>query len=611
MAQATAIRGFLDALGVPAERVPADLDAQAALYRSLLNGKRVLVVVDNARDAEHARPLLPGTPTALAIVTSRNQLTPLVAADGAHPLTLDLLTRQEARQLLARRIDPARITAEPQAVEEIITACARLPLALAIVAARAATHPTFPLAALATELSQAGGRTGRLDAGDVLTQVRAVFSWSYTTLTPSTARLFRLLGLHPGPEVSAAAVASLTAVALADTRASLAELTRAGLLTEHSPGRYGFHDLLRAYATDLTQSTDPDEERRTATTRLLDHYTHTAHAAARLLDPARDPIPLPLTAPAAGATPEQPADLRAALTWLDAEHPALLAAQRLAAGTGLDTHTWQLAWALETFLNRRGHWHDLASAMQTALASADRLGNLTAAAAAHRSLGNSGSLLGGHDRAHTRLHHALDLFTQAGDPVGQAHTHVDLGILWERQDRPDRALDHAQQALTLYRATGHRRGQAVALNNVGWYYALLGDHSPALTCCQQALTLYQQCGDREGEAAAWDSLGYAYHHLGHHTQAADAYQRALTLYRDLGDRHQEATTLAHLGDTHHTAGEPDAARSAWTDALHILTDLDHPNAEAVRSKLSTLDQTVPAPSAHPCTSAAAQERSAS
>jgi tetratricopeptide (TPR) repeat protein len=595
MAPAAAVRGFLDALGVPPERIPADLDAQAALYRSLLSGRRVLVVVDNARDAEHARPLLPGTATALAVVTSRNQLSGLVAADGAHPVPLDLLTGEEAGELLARRIDPGRIAAEPEAVQEIITACARLPIALALVAARAATHPSFALTALAAELSAAGGQAGRLDGGDLLAQVRTVFSWSYTTLTPAAARLFRLLGLHPGAEVSAAAAASLTAAPLADTRRSLAQLAHAGLLTEHSAGRYGFHDLLRAYATDLAQTVDSNDERRAATTRLLDHYNHTAHTAARLLHPTRDPTPLPLTEPEAGAILEQPADLRAALDWLTAEHPVLLAVQRLAAGTGFDTHTWQLAWAMDRFLDRRGHWLDLAGAWRTALAVADRLDNLTVTALAHRALGLAGSSLGGYGEAHTHLRRALDLYAEAGDLVGQAHIHSNLCHLWERQDRPDRSLDHAQQALTRYRAAGHRRGQAIALNNVGWCHALLGDHTQALIHCQQALALHQQVGHRDGEAAAWDSLGYTHHHLGHPTQAVDCYQHALTLYRDLGDRYHEATILTHLGEAHHAAGRPDAARTAWTDALAIFTDLDHPDTEAVRAELATLNQTHPHP----------------
>jgi DNA-binding SARP family transcriptional activator/tetratricopeptide (TPR) repeat protein len=587
---ADAVRRFLDALGVPAERIPPDLDAQAALYRSLLASKRILVVLDNARDDEQARPLLPGTPTALVVVTSRNQLAGLVA-DGAHPLTLDLLTHDEARAMLERRLGADRVSSEPEAAEQIITACVRLPLALAITAARAA-QTGFPLTALAAELTDTRGERSVLD-GNLTSRVQAVFSWSYTTLTPAAAHLFRLLGLHPGPDVSVPAAASLAGNPPPEAAGLLAELARANMITEHTPGRYGFHDLLRAYATDLASSVDPDDERRAATTRLLDHYTHTAHTAVRLLDPIRDPIRMPLTPPAAGATPEQLTDLRAALAWLTAEHPVLLAAQRLAARTGFDIHTWQLAWALDTFLERRGHWHDLATAWQTALAAADRLGNLTATAHAHRALAHAGSLQGGYDQAHTHLRHALDLFAEAGDLVGRAHTHLVVSILWERQDRPDRALDHDQQALALFRAAGHRRGQALALNGLGWDHILLGDHVQALTHCQQALSLHQQVDDRDGEASAWDSLGYAHHHLSHHAEAIDCYQHALDLFHDLGDRYCEATTLTHLADTHHTAGNPDAARDAWTDALDILTDLNHPEADTVRAELATLDQTPP------------------
>jgi tetratricopeptide (TPR) repeat protein len=587
---ATAVRGFLDALGVPPERVPAQFEAQVGLYRSLLAGRRVLVVVDNARDAEHARPLLPGSPTALAVVTSRGLLTGLVAADGAHPLALDLLTEAEARELLERRLGPIRVAAEPDAVQRIVGVCARLPLALALVAARAATHPSFGLAAVAAELADAAGQASLPDdSDDVIGRVQAVFSWSYTTLTAPAARLFRLLGLHPGPDTTAPAAASLTGLPPAQMRPLLAELTRAGLLTEATPGRYGFHDLLAAYAAGLTHTVDTGQQRKAATVRLLDHYTHTAHTADRHLDPARDPIPVPLTPAAHGSTPERSTDQHTALGWLDAERPVLLTVQRLAASAGWDTHAWQLAWALHTVLNRRGHWQELVGAWQAVLPAAGRLPH-PAAAYAHRGLGWAVTRLGDGGQAHLHLDHALDLHTKADDPIGQAHTHRTFGLLWERQGRPERALDHAEQALTLFQGAGHRRGQANALNAVGWCHILLGDHTKALTYCQRALTLHHQAGDHDGEANTWDSLGYAHHHLGDHTQAADCYQHAIVLYRDHGDRYCEANTLTRLGDSHQSAGRPVQARATWTTALDILTDLDHPDADTVRAKLATLDQ---------------------
>jgi tetratricopeptide (TPR) repeat protein len=582
MEPAQAVRGFLDALGVPPERIPPTLDAQTALYRSLLAGRRVLVILDNARDAEQVRPLLPGTSAALVVVTSRHQLTPLIATEGAEPLTLDVLSNSEARELLSRRLSTVRVGAEPEAVDAIITACARLPLALAVAAAR--TRQTrFPLATLAEELGGPGNRLDVLDAGDPASQVRAVFSWSYDALTRPAARLFRLLGLQPGPDISVAAAASLAARPREETRRLLTELARANLLVEHVPGRYTLHDLLRAYAAELARTHDSDDQRHAAITRLLDHYLHTASAADRLLDPGRDAITL--TAPQPGVTAERPADDQQALNWLTAEYPVLMAAVAHAATTGFDTHTWQLAWVLVTFFSRQGHWHDQAAAGRAALAAARRLADPIAQALAHRQLAQAYTLLDRADDANSQLTQALDLFRCAGDRIGQARTHVRLGVLLERRGLLSPGLQHARQAFDLFQAAGHRHGQADALSNVGWYYALLGDYQEALSACQRALTLHRELDDRVGQAHTLDSLGYAYHHLGHHTKALTCYQQAFTLFRAFDDRYYQANTLIHLGDAHRAAGDPQAARGAWRGALAILGELNHPDADRVRVQL--------------------------
>jgi hypothetical protein len=265
MTPGEAVRAFLDALDIDPQRIPAALDAQASLLRSALAGKRVLVVLDNARDADQVRPLLPGSPGCLVLVTSRNRLAGLVATHGAYPLALDLRSTGEAHDLLVDRLGVDRLRAEPDVADEIISRCAGLPIALTIVAARVACT-SFPLRAIAAELR---GGLDPFDGGDSATDVRAVFSWSYQALEPAQARLFRLLGLHPGPDVSAAAAASLFG---SPVRPLLAELTRAHLLTEHQPGRYVFHDLLRAYAIEQAQLHDSAAERRAATGRLHDHY---------------------------------------------------------------------------------------------------------------------------------------------------------------------------------------------------------------------------------------------------------------------------------------------------------------------------------------------------
>jgi tetratricopeptide (TPR) repeat protein len=587
MGPAAAVRGFLAALDVPPQRIPPDPDAQAALYRSLLVGRRVLIVADNARDTAQVRPLLPGAPGCLVLVTSRNQLTSLVAAHAAHPLTLDLLTPDEARQLLAGRLGADRTAAEPQAVDEILAACARLPLALALVAAHAALRPDTPLRTLAEQLRDTRHRWHMLAGDDPATDIQAVFSWSYHSLTPAAARLFRLLGLHPGPDIAAPAAASLTAGPVDEARSLLDGLARASLLTEHSPGRYTLHDLLRAYATQLANTTDTDQQRHAAIHRVLDHYLHTAYTADRLLDPARDM--LALTPPQPAVTPEHPADRAQALAWFTAERPVLVAAVDHAAATGFDTHTWQLAWALWDFLDRRGHWHDWAATGGAAVAAAGRLGDPTAQVRAHRILARAYSQLGRLDDAHTQLTQALDLAARAGDLVGQARVRSNLGALRARQGHYDEAIKHVQRSLDISRATGDGKGQAWALNAIGWYHALLGDSELALTMCQQALALHEEMGDRDGQAATLDSLGYAHHHLGHDTQAITCYQQALVLHRDLGDRYYEAVILTHLGDTHHTTGNDQSARDAWQHALTILDDLDHPDADTIRTKLNALD----------------------
>lgn len=584
---AEAVRRFLDALEVPPERIPTGLDARAALYRSQMAGRRMLVVLDNARDSAQVRPLLPATPTCLVLVTSRNQLSGLIATDAAHPINLDVLTVSGARELLTQRLGTDRVDPEPEAVAEIITRCARLPLALALVAAHAATRPGAALRVFAGELADAGQRWQTLTGDDPHTDVRAVFSWSYHALTPPAARLFRLLGSHPGPDIGAPAAASLAGLAPDTVRPVLAELTRASLLTEPTGGRFIFHDLLRDYATHLAETIDSDEQRRQATGRILDHYLHTAHTADRLLDPSRDPIRL--SPPRTGVTPEQLTDHTQAMGWFTAEHHVLMAAVAHAAAAGFDTHTWQLASTPQTFLNRQGHWHDQVTIGRAAVAAAQQLADPAAQARCHRNLASAYARLDRLDDAHTHLRQALELATHAGDQTQQAHTHLNLAFLWERQGQPARALPHARQALPLYQATGDPAGQADCLNAIGWCHTLLGEHDQALTYCQQALTLLQQLNDRYGQAGTWDSLGYAHHHLAHHAQAVTSYQHAITLYRDLGDRYYEATTLTHLGDTHHANGNPQAARDTWQQATTILEDLGHPDAAQVQARIARLE----------------------
>jgi DNA-binding SARP family transcriptional activator len=581
---AEAIRGFLDALGVPPERIPLGPEAQAGLYRSLLAGRTMLIIADNARDEQQVRPLLPASAGSLVLVTSRSQLTGL-AAVGARLLSLDVLAEPEARQLLAARLGHTRATAEPEALSEIAALCGCLPLALAVAAARLATRPRLSLASLAAELRDSPGLLDALDSGDPATSVRAVFSWSYQQLTPDATRMFRLLGLHPGPDITVPAAASLAATSEPGAHRLLRELARAHLIAEHVPGRYAFHDLLRAYAAEQASHTDSDAGRREAIGRVLDHYLHTAARAGLLLDPAREPVVL--APPRPGAAAGQPADHRQALAWFEAEHQVLLAAVTLAAGSGFDVHAWQLPWAMASFLQLRGHYQERAATQRTALAAATRLGDTAGQALSSRLLGMACTGLGDHDQARGHYASSLTLYKRLGDRHGEAKIHQNLGVLADRQARCADALGHAEQALRVYQATGDKANEAEALNDVGWYHGLLGDYQQARVFCRQAVTLCAEAGHRWFEGHAWDSLGYAEHHLGNLAEAAACYQHALGLYREVGDHFQEAVTLTRFGDTRHAGGELAQAQEAWQQALAILDDLRHPDAGQVRAKLDS------------------------
>jgi len=582
---AEALAGFLRDLGVPGPDIPPGEEQRAARYRSLLAGKRMLVVLDNASTADQVRPLLPGAPGCAVIVTSRDALAGLVARDGAVRLDLDLLPLAEAVALLTGLIgEPAR--ADPHGAAELARQCARLPLALRVAAELAAARPQVPLADLVADLAGQQKRLDLLDAaGDPRTAVRVVFSWSYQQLSPDAARMFRLLGLHPGPDLTVPAAASLAAIPEAGARVMLQRLARAHLIAEHVPGRYAFHDLLRDYAAEQARYADSDTDRREATGRVLDHYLHTAARAAVLLNPAKEPVVL--VPPRPGAAPSQVADYSQALAWFEAERRVLLAAVSLAAGSGFERHAWQLPWALASFLRIRGHYREWAATQRTALAAATRRGDAAAQALSSRLLAIACTDLGDHDQARDHFVTSLTIYHQLADRLGEAKVHQNLCVLAERQARYADALAHAEQALCLYQAIGHKAGQAAALNSVGWDHGLLGDYQQARAFCRRSLTLCAETGNRWLQAGVWDSLGYAERHLGNYAQAAACYERSLSIEREAGDRLNEAGTLTHLGDTRHAASELAQARQAWQQALIILEDLHHPDADQVRAKLAS------------------------
>jgi DNA-binding SARP family transcriptional activator/tetratricopeptide (TPR) repeat protein len=563
---AIAVRGFLDALGVAPEAVPADLDAQTALYRSLIADKRVLIVLDNARDSAHAAPLLPGAAGATVVVTSRHQLTGLVTAHGARPLVLGLLPDGEARLVLAAGLGDRRVCGEPAAADAVLRHCGGLPLALGIVAARAAVHPDLPLAALASELDEAATRLDALDAGELAVDLRAVLSSSIESLAPPAARLFALLGLVPGPEFGLAAAASLAGQPLPVTRTLLRQLVAAHLAAEPEPGRYRMHDLLRLYAAE--HAGDQPEARR----RLFDHYLQTAYAANRLLAPFRAPIKtIPPSAGVSVTTVDGP---QQALAWFTTEHSDLLAAVRQAADTGFDGHSWQLAWTLATYHDRHGHWHDQVSVHTVALDAAERTGEPCALAYALRGLASALIWLGRYTEARELLDRAIALDC----PSELAYAYRIVGRSHAREGSPHLALEADKQALVLYEAAGDRSGQATVRNAIGWHYAHLGEYEQALTFCHQAMALFHELGDSTGTALTSDSLGFIHRQRGSYAESIRCYERAVRLYEELSERYDQAIAIVGLGDTHALSGDVDRAQAAWRRAATMLEELGVPAA---------------------------------
>ncbi|HEV2373217.1 MAG TPA: BTAD domain-containing putative transcriptional regulator [Streptosporangiaceae bacterium] len=583
----TAVRGFLGALAVPPASVPDDLDAQVALYRSLLAGLRILIVLDNALDAAQVRPLLPGTASCSVLVTSRNQLAGLVAADGATPLTLDLLSPDEARELLSRRLGRERVAREEQAAGELAELCARLPLALNIAAARAVLRPGWPLAALVSELRGTRQRLNPLTTGDSAADLRAVLSWSCHTLSTGAARMFRLLGLHPGPDISVPAAVSLAALDRDQVRRALDELTAAHLLTEHTPGRYTFHDLLRAFAAEQAHLHDTKAERFHARHRALDHYLRTGHAAFSVLYPGW--IPLDPPPPVPGVVPEHLTDAEQALAWYEAEHTVLVTVTSWAAEEGFDSYAWQIPCALGTIMERRAHWQEWATVSEVALGAAQRSRDLAGQAHSHHRLGQALLARGSYQAARTHLQQALALFDRLGDLARQGDVYVALSTTLSEEKRFADAVTCAERAIALYRATSHVAGQSIALNNLGWFEDQLGRYDQALVYCRQALDLSREAGEHECEALTLDSIGHAHHRLSHHAEAISSYEQALQLEQAIGDHYNYARTLVCLGDVHHDGGDRDAARDAWRQALVILDELHHPDARQVHGKLLTLE----------------------
>ncbi|MFI5930847.1 AfsR/SARP family transcriptional regulator [Actinoplanes sp. NPDC051494] len=582
MSPGEALRGFLGALGIAPQDVPAEPHAQAGLFRSALAGKRVLIVLDNCRDSEHVRDLLPGAPGCLVLVTSRNRLTGLLTSSGAHPLPLGLPTAVEAREGLSRRIGAERVGAEPGAVQRIIESCGRLPLALAVVAARAAGSPDVPLERIAGELAAAQGSLDGFDSSDPGTDLRVVFSWSYRALSHGAARLFRLMPAHPVRDLSIAAAAALTGVPVRAARALIGELNRAHLIIERQPGRYRTHDLLRAYAIELSAEHDTAAERERAAAGAGRFYRASAYAAHRHL--LAYPVFEPLTEAGGADAGLSFAGRTEAMRWFTAEQPVLTELVRSAAADGRAGDAWRLALAMQQHFEHSGRWLDWAATAQVALQGAAIADDLPGQARMHRSLAGAHYFLRRFDKAVFHLERGRELLTELGLSGELTRVRINLAMIRREQGR------HADAIAEL---AGMRRGgagkqRADALVVMAASSTALGLHDQAGQLARQAMRIFEGYQDLSGIGDAWLVLGRMHHHRGRTDEAVRAWREAAGAYRGAAADAPAADALALIGDVLAEGDDDAAATEVWREALALVPDGRSPVARAIRERVRLL-----------------------
>ncbi|GIJ43637.1 SARP family transcriptional regulator [Virgisporangium aliadipatigenens] len=584
---------FLDALGVPDRHVPRGTPARAALFRSVLNGRRMLVLLDNARDGDQVRPLLPGAPGCAVVVTSRSRLRDLVVAEGATPIHLGPFSAEETRAYLRARLGGERVDAEPAAVAGIERLCGGSPLALAVVAGRALTDPAFPLAAVAAELAAEPGLSGFAVAGSG-SDVRAAFSWSYRSLPAPAADLFRRLALHPGPHVALAGAVSLAGADRATTRALLRVLCDAHLLSEYAPERFRLHDLLRAYATELVLRDDDAAARERVTRRIVDHYRHSAVNASDVLQPTRRR--LALEPPAEGVLPEAPQRYEAAVAWYDAEIDNLTALIEFCRRSGRLWAVLHLTWTLDLYRTEiRRRVAEWAERLGQALECARRLDADWWIGYLHSSRGRCTVMLGRPADARPDFEAALAVGRATDDPLRTAlalHA-LSLTVIGSHR-RPPTAEEatavhpYAREALELYgRVDNHPNVAAVAASSrrlVGWYaFHHGGGYAAALPHFHAALDSGERSGNRHGLAATLLDLGRLHRAAGAFDEAVRAHRGALELYGERSDARIEA--LVELYVTHRDSGAHGHAIPLRTEALRLLAATRSPDADGYRRAL--------------------------
>ena len=589
LAVADVLARFLRDLGEKSAEIPASEEERAALYRTRLNGRRTLVVLDNARDAAQVRPLLPGSASCAVIVTSRSRLSDLVGGGLVH---LDVLEDSEALALFSRIVGTDRAAAEPDATAELLVACAGLPLAIRICAARLAARDRWTIRWLADRMRDQHRRLDEMRVGDLA--VRASFEVSFASLPPALtpggvapAHAFSLLGLWPGPSIGLSAAAALIGEPEDQVTDAMEFLVDAHLLESSAPACYSFHDLLRVYAAERVVADEPVPVRQDAIARLLAWYLHTASAADTLVSPHRDRPALDPVPP--GCVPLSCADVASALRWCEAERENLVAATQLAADYGHNDLAWKLPVAVLGSFDRLSYRAEWISSHLIALASARRVADRRAEGWTLNNLGMVYSQQQHIDEAISRFEEALEIRRQIGDLRGQAISTINIADANLRLGHSAEAVEQLQRALSLQREAGYRYGEGAVLTGLGEAHLNLGHLGEAIGYLQQGRQIFVEINARNGEDYVLHVLARAYLELGRTAEAIAAFADALTIRRAVGSRHSQGLTMIFLGRAQLRAGNIDEARRWWDDAYAIFDELgDDEQLAAVSSELAGL-----------------------
>lgn len=588
LAPAEVLGRFLRSLGVAGSAIPAGEQERAAAFRSMLAGRRVLIVLDDARDAAQVRPLLPGRASCAVLVTSRNWLADL---DGAVAAELEVLSPAEAHALFSRIVGQRRAAAEPDDVQAVLEACAGLPLAIRLAAVRLACRPGWRVHDLALRLADERKRLNELAVGD--RAVRACFQVSYAALPPSpgpgeidAGRAFRLLGIWPGKDVSLPAAAAMLDRPCEHTEQELELLVDAHLLESPVQGRYGFHDLLRVFAAERAAEQESSQAQSDARRRLLTWYVQAMAAAARVLVPKRAVPPLDGSAPAG----ELPAfeTYRQVMGWCEDELPNLVTATTDAARYGMHDIAWKLPATAWVFFELRNHWPEWIITHQIALGSARSLGDRYGEAWVLNNLGVAYGQQLQSAKALDYLQQSLTLRRQLGDWYGQARTLNNIGVVLDGLKSYQEAIASYEQALAIYTQIGDRHGEAMALENLGEAYARTRALDRAVEHLQDALILRRSLGDRYGEGSTLDGLAESFTYIGEFAEAIECCEQSLKIRVEIGDRYGVAESLDRMAHALAQSGQPDQARESWEQAAALYTKLGHPHASKVQASLDQL-----------------------